>query len=681
MRIDVSPDNERRHLQITFEESLVVIDAAPVLVYDDRVLTESQGGLRFTRITRTSLPSYQRNPDFPGKVFDVFKEYTIDLHGDPPSTAPRLILHAFFFPDKSMVYFTVQLFGLQRPIERIFGGIVLTFVPQLGKVRFLTTNNRADPRDHRPPNREPIGWDEFLFAWYGGNDAGISDQFPTDDALRISFLMAQVPRGTCAAVPVNDHGQRSLIRCGFKDSLDQLQLAFISGTPLPCNEGIEPGDDEPEWLKCFAGGIVKFGDDPIALSEDVFRDYVCLVNRPQSLRTAKPFPEMFEYVGFCTWNTFYRNQSLGNMERLAAENFTLPKGTDRFKYIIIDDGWQPTNEMDIREDFTKPVLPGEPLYLTSQDTNYKFPGGLAPVAALLKERHGFRWFGVWHTINGYWDGVHPGSPLAKKYRCVRVGTKNTIDPFAPTGFQFWLDYYGKLRRAGVELVKIDNSSAIANLFEGVYAFDDAAAQVIATEHGAAAANGITVLNCLGPAQDAKTHWGHANASRVTNDFSPASFQNSKKQVHQFATQALQMAPFCWPDADMFFSKAMVNELLIYLHMVSGGPVYFADEVGRTDHAVICSISFPDGRLPRLARPGYPTADVVFEDFETDAACKIWNYHDIPGWGRVFYMFVADVIVEDKPCAAQVAMSDIGLLAFKGAKEPPADVYIVKEATG
>jgi hypothetical protein len=679
--IEVNLAKKENQLQVTFQGNLVVINVTPLLIYDANVFTESQGGLHFVRGSKHLKTSYPFNPTFSTNTVDITKEYAIDLHGDAPSSEPKLILHAFSFPDKNALYFMVQLLGLQRPIERLLGGVVITFTPTIGKVRYITTRDPETVQANDVNNKKSIDWDEFLYAWYGGNDSGISDQFPADDTLRISFLLAQLPGATYAtAIPVNDHGQRSLIRCGFQASIDALQMAFVSGTPLPCNEEMDPGADDPAWLKNVSCGMLEFGDDPVTLSETAFRDCACMLNRSHVLRTAKQYPEMFDYLGFCTWNTFLRDQSLENMHRLAEHNFTPGAGgTDRFKYIIVDDGWQPTNEMDLRKDLTKPVLPGEPLYLTSIATNYKFPGGMAPVANLLKEHFGFKWFGVWHTINGYWNGIHPESLLARTYRCIKVGVNNTIDPFATTGYRFWLDYYTTLRQAGVELVKIDNSSSIANLFEGTYPFDHAVAQVIATEHGAAASMGITILNCLGPAHDSKFYWGHANVSRVTNDFSPQDFKNTKHQFHQYLTQSLQMAPFCWPDADMFFTCGAATECIVHLHMISGGPVYIADAVGKTDVATINMISFPDGRLPRLARPGLPTTDVIFQDIEAEAATKMWNFHDIPGWGRVFYVLVADMIFEDKPCTARFLMHEFGTIAFDCPPDMIACSYAVKAA--
>ncbi|HME55610.1 MAG TPA: Sip1-related alpha-galactosidase [Candidatus Lokiarchaeia archaeon] len=679
--MEASLDKKGQHVQLVNQGTIVVLDVTPLLIYDDTVFTESQGGLHPGRASKHVMAAYPFNPGFASNVIDFTREYTIDLHGDPPSSEPRLVLHAFYFPERKLVHFMVELLGLQRPIERLLGGVVLTFTPELGKVRFLTTRDKDEAQNPRDGDKATLDWDEFLYAWYGGNGSGLSDQFPVDDKLRVSFLMAQIPGGTCAAIPVNDHGQRSLIRCGFQASIDKLQMAFISGTPLPCNDILETDVQEPQWVKYLAGGIIEFGEDPVALAESAFHDCACLLNRPYVLRTAKQYPDMFEYLGFCTWNTFYRDQSLDNIRRLAEHNFTPGAGgTDRFKYIIVDDGWQPTNEMDLRKDLTRPLLPGEPLYLTSLATNYKFPGGMAPVATMLKEQYGFKWFGVWHTINGYWSGILPESLLARTYRCIKVGINNTIDPFTTTGFRFWLDYYASLRQAGVELVKIDNSSSIANLFEGTYPFDHAVAQVIATEHGAAASMGITILNCLGSAHDAKFYWGHANAARVTNDFAPQDFKNTKRQFHQYLTQSLQMAPFCWPDADMFFTSGAATECIVHLHMISGGPVYIADDVGKTDLATINKISFPDGRLPRLARPGLPMTDVVFQDIETEAASTMWNYHDIPGWGRVFYVVAANMILDDKPCTARFTMQDLGTLAFDCSPELLAFSYVVKEAS-
>jgi hypothetical protein len=122
--------------------------------------------------------------------------------------------------------------------------------------------------------------------------------------------------------------------------------------------------------------------------------------------------------------------------------------------------------------------------------------------------------------------------------------------------------------------------------------------------------------------------------------------------------------FCWPDHDMVQSKPGQNSCptlpLIQIHMVSGGPIYFADEVGETDGKVIEKVSFPDGRLPRLDTVGMPTIDIIFTNSDKNAPAKMWNYHDLSGGGRIFYEFVGNIAQETVIMKTSVGLKDFGV---------------------
>jgi hypothetical protein len=240
-----------------------------------------------------------------------------------------------------------------------------------------------------------------------------------------------------------------------------------------------------------------------------------------------------------------------------------------------------------------------------------------------------------------------------------------------------VDYFTIMRSWGVDLVKIDNSSSVANLFYEVFPFDKSVEKVYNTEHAAAAVHDIAILNCLGPAHDAKSHWSYSNIARVSNDFGPGNFPGTKHQIHQCTMNPLQLAPFCWPDTDMFQSHGFADQL-IYLHMISGGPIYLADDVGKTDFTVINRISFPDGRIPRLDRPAYPTVDIIFEDIETNMVSKLWNYHDLAGWGRIFYEYAANMLMNDEDSPISINLRDFGILGLNENINNSITEYILKE---
>jgi hypothetical protein len=123
-------------------------------------------------------------------------------------------------------------------------------------------------------------------------------------------------------------------------------------------------------------------------------------------------------------------------------------------------------------------------------------------------------------------------------------------------------------------------------------------------------------------------------------------------------------------------------------MVSGGPVYVTDDVGKTDGNMVARMCFEDGRLPRLDVPAMPTVDCIFEDSDRSTAVKAWSYHDLDGWGRVYYCFVMNDTTEGHLVEATVGLDDMGPARFlptpEGFKVPPTnqwpEAYVLAEVT-
>ena len=105
-------------------------------------------------------------------------------------------------------------------------------------------------------------------------------------------------------------------------------------------------------------------------------------------------PEMFRYLGWCSWNAFYTDVNEQGIREKAAE---LAEKQVPVKWMIIDDGWL--------------SLQNRLLYAFEPDKE-KFPEGFGRLTAELRESAGIRWFGVWHALMGYWSGISPDSPVA-----------------------------------------------------------------------------------------------------------------------------------------------------------------------------------------------------------------------------------------------------------------------------
>ncbi len=101
----------------------------------------------------------------------------------------------------------------------------------------------------------------------------------------------------------------------------------------------------------------------------------------------------------------------------------------------------------------------------------KFPSGLE--ALIRKVRNlGIKYFGVWHTLQGYWRGVKPDSPLARELEDSLIrgsvyGDRLIPEPKAGAR-RFFDKFYKELRKRGVDFVKVDNQFDLYGYFLGKY---------------------------------------------------------------------------------------------------------------------------------------------------------------------------------------------------------------------
>jgi hypothetical protein len=66
------------------------------------------------------------------------------------------------------------------------------------------------------------------------------------------------------------------------------------------------------------------------------------------------------------------------------------------RWFLIDDGW-----LDVTNHKLNSYIPD----------NVKFPAELKKLTLLLKDEYGIQNVGVWHTLNGYWEGLNDSGKL------------------------------------------------------------------------------------------------------------------------------------------------------------------------------------------------------------------------------------------------------------------------------
>lgn len=349
-------------------------------------------------------------------------------------------------------------------------------------------------------------------------------------------------------------------------------------------------------------------------------------------RTQKDYPEILDYLGWCSWDAFYHDV---NEKGIIEKAIELKEKNIPVKWVMIDDGWSELKDRKLK---------------SFKADAEKFPNGLSHVTGLLKGKYGVRWVGVWHTIGGYWQGIAPGSDLARDYEEFLYKTKNgAIVPYpqAEKGFGFWNAWHSYLKQQGVDFVKVDSQSAVNNFLAYHLPIGEATAQAhTALEASTSLHFDNTVINCMGMSEENIWHRPYSSVSRNSDDFVPKEKGSFKEHALQNVYNSMFHSAFYWGDWDMFWTDNHDDVQNMVLRAVSGGPIYFSDEVGKTNPENILPLVYNDGKIIRCDQPGLPTEDSLFIDpFRSKTMLKVWNMSGNTGIVAGFNIFAGDEAIQ------------------------------------
>ncbi len=368
----------------------------------------------------------------------------------------------------------------------------------------------------------------------------------------------------------------------------------------------------PRRLPLFA---CASGDDPFVLAAEAARAAQAVSGGWGRLRSEKPFPALFERLGWCSWNAWGHQvdaaKLLASARSLAAAG--LPIG-----FFLVDDGWLTLRERMLAGFDADPAA---------------FPGGLSALAGALASELGPDCpLGVWHAMQGHWGGVDPGSPIGRAHALYDGLDGQAIpDPRGGRGRDFYAAWYDQLARAGISFVKVDNQAASPKFVAGRLPLGEAGEGMQRNQQEAAAARGLEVLACMSMSLDCALAYRHVAVARNSDDYIPGDRRITCEHLVQNAYNALWTSAFAWPDWDMFQSHDPDGLTHAIARSVSGGPVYITDEPGREDLAVLRPLADDAGRLYRLDAPGVVTRDLLYRDPSLGAgALKVWGRIRRPG---------------------------------------------------
>ena len=385
----------------------------------------------------------------------------------------------------------------------------------------------------------------------------------------------------------------------------QLLTQFQGGDQEGVKVVISP---QKAGVRSFSGTalILGFGGNPYDLmdrSVEVGRRQLYFASLQKEQRRC---PEIFDYLGWCSWNACYLKVDEASVLAKAQEfqDKNIP-----VKWMLVDDGWS--------EEFQRSLL-------SYDEDRKKFPNGLRGLKATLVEQYEIPWLGVWQALTGQWEG------LAAEARIEYVESFDEQRVLPATDFLqacgFWFNWHDYLAQQGVDFVKVDVQSNLLNH----YRYRKFPGEVCSAVHCAVEAsvalyfNGA-MINCMGMSVAQLWHRPASVLARNSDDFFPDQENNIREFALQNAYNALYHDGFFQGDWDMWWSVHKDADAHAILRAVSGGPIYTSDPVDSSDADRIMKLVFNDGRIIRCDGQGKAVRECLFENPEVSGKLlKIWN---------------------------------------------------------
>lgn len=381
--------------------------------------------------------------------------------------------------------------------------------------------------------------------------------------------------------------------------------AFVTGTPQGLTlavHGAVGGQYPDEAL----AAVVAIGRDPYELS---LRAVAAASKRLGTfrLRSEKRVPAFVDYFGWCTWDAFY---GAVDGAKVIEGLTSFRKGGISPKFMILDDGW-----LDVEGHMLN----------SFRSAGAKFPQGLGGLIRQAKQEFGVECFGVWHTLQGYWNGVNPAGEIPKEFHVIEnnasspKGEPPTARHFVHLDdvhrfYQLWYQY---LRTQGVDMTKVDSQSSLMAFTNGVFGQASAMKAYQQALAGAAHAHfeGNT-LHCMCNGSDVAYNMQSTQVWRNSDDFYPSKPESHGRHVHMNAMNNLWTSTFSLPDWDMFQSAHAAGPFHAAARAISGGPIYVSDKPGQHDYALLKKLFTSDGRALRCPQPAQPSEDCLFTDCQS-----------------------------------------------------------------
>lgn len=414
------------------------------------------------------------------------------------------------------------------------------------------------------------------------------------------------------------------------------------------------------------------GNNPYVLIHDLTKFAVEQLDNYIVLREDRPYPEVFEYLGWCTWDAFNIKVSEKNVLRKCQE---FNEKNIPVRWAIFDDMWG-----DVRSFVGKPkdnmsqihALRVQGALDSFEACPERFPNGLKACADKMK-MHGID-LAIWHPVQGYWKGISPTGDIARDYRDTLIerefeGKTRLIPGISKENFRKFFDAYHKhMKECGSVFMKVDNQSTMRQWYKGLAPVGQIARNMHeALEETVYKYFDGALINCMCMGQENVWNRQKTAICRCSGDFMPENNAWFSKHILQCAYNSFYQGSIYWCDWDMWWtddSNAIKNSLI---RAISGGPIYVSDTAERSIASVLAPLTFSDGRILRCDKPGVPTLDYLTVCArKSDKALKIFN-----NCGDTYYVTAFNLSESQKPVSVTVDLESMTV-------KPIFDSYVIAE---
>lgn len=318
-----------------------------------------------------------------------------------------------------------------------------------------------------------------------------------------------------------------------------------------------------------------------------------------AMRHEKVYPEIFEYLGWCSWEQYKINVSsdlmVDGMQKI--EKSPIP-----IRWVLLDNG---------HEHQYKAVDGMNSSRMLSFNANPEtFPNGFKPMMAAKTDK--IKWTGIWHTMNAHWQGLHPEHEIRElDPYLVKISKNGGFDVMMPKGdsvssSKFYNALVGSAKDHGFDFIKIDNQNRQLAFYLGMSNPVEIVSQHAQSLESASLEYSNGLMNCFCLDMLSLMNTKYSATSRVSVDYLLNNEAKAKSHILQSYQNTLWMGQAVWPDHDMFHSSdKFCGRLMAVSKAMSGAPVYLSDAPVDFQDKLVMPLCYSDGKLLRPVAPAIP----------------------------------------------------------------------------